>query len=632
MGIFFAYILKSSICLVVFYLFYRLLLSRETFHRFNRMALLCILLLATFLPLVEVSLPRQAEMHNTVMTLEQWLLLADTMNSSSVSALSSDSTITWIQVALFLYLIGFLFIVFYNSFSLFHLSRLLSSGKKYKLTLKDGSLVLFPFKKGDNVKAISWGETKAMPSIGDVRATLILHDLNIAPFSWMHFIVISQKDLEESGKEILIHELAHVRFCHSWDLLIADICIFVQWFNPASWLLKHELQSIHEYEADERVLEEGVDAKQYQLLLIKKAVGTRLYSMANNFNHSKLKKRISMMLKEKSAPWNRLKVFYLLPLMAVMLVAFSRPEIAEKVTEVSDAKVGDLANLVEAPFSANSAEAPIENQTIKSVPIEALSDTVVQMPEFPGGMSSLMNYFANNMRYPESAKKNKIQGRVVVQFIVDSKGRVKQAKVLRSVNEDMDAEALRLVNSMPRWKPGREKGRVMDMKLTVPVVFKMSEEAQNHSEKMKDAGESVVVRNAFSGTPPIFVIDDKEVKREEIDKLDPDRIESVSVLKGATAIAQYGERGKNGVVILTLKGKKEAGDVIVEGVVQDEQGEPVIGATILLKGTNIGTITNVKGHFKIRATEGIPLVVSYINMKTVVVKAASQIVVTLKEE
>lgn len=596
------------------------------------MALLCILLLATFLPLVEVSLPRQAEMHNTVMTLEQWLLLADTMNSSSVSALSPDSTITWIQVALFLYLIGSLFIVFYNSSSLFHLSRLLSSGKKYKLALKDGSLVLFPFKKGGNAKAISWGETKVMPSIGDVRATLILHDLNIAPFSWMHFIVISQKDLEESGKEILIHELAHVRFCHSWDLLIADICIFVQWFNPASWLLKHELQSIHEYEADERVIEEGVDAKQYQLLLIKKAVGTRLYSMANNFNHSKLKKRISMMLKEKSAPWNRLKVFYLLPLMAVMLVAFSRPEIAEKVTEVSDTKVGDLANLVEAQFSANSAEAPIENQTIKSVPIEALSDTVAQMPEFPGGMSSLMNYFTNNMRYPESAKKYKIQGRVVVQFMVDSKGRVKQAKVLRSMNEDMDAEALRLVNSMPRWKPGREKGKVMDMKLTVPVVFKMSEEEQNHSEKMTDAGESVVVRDAFSGTPPIFVIDDKEVKREEIDKLDPDRIESVNVLKGATAIAQYGERGKNGVVILTLKGKKEVGDVIVEGVVQDEQGEPVIGATILLKGTNIGTITNVKGHFKIRATEGMPLVVSYINMKTVVVKAASQIVVTLKEE
>ena len=113
----------------------------------------------------------------------------------------------------------------------------------------------------------------------------------------MKFVVISEKDLKENGEEILTHEYAHIRKRHSIDLLIADICIFFQWFNPASWLLKQELQNIHEFEADESVIAQGIDAKKYQLLLIKKAVGTRLYSMANSFNHSSLKKRITMMLK-----------------------------------------------------------------------------------------------------------------------------------------------------------------------------------------------------------------------------------------------------------------------------------------------------------------------------------------------
>lgn len=115
----------------------------------------------------------------------------------------------------------------------------------------------------------------------------------------MKFVVISEKDLKENGEEILTHEYAHIRKRHSIDLLIADICIFFQWFNPASWLLKQELQNIHEFEADESVIAQGIDAKKYQLLLIKKAVGTRLYSMANSFNHSSLKKRITMMLKKK---------------------------------------------------------------------------------------------------------------------------------------------------------------------------------------------------------------------------------------------------------------------------------------------------------------------------------------------
>lgn len=127
---------------------------------------------------------------------------------------------------------------------------------------------------------------------------LIIHSCNFAPFSWMKYIVISQADLKENGHDILLHEQAHIRNHHSWDLLLVEVCSWLQWFNPAIWLLKQELQNIHEYEADEEVLRQGIDARQYQMLLIKKAVGARLYSIANSFNHSSLKKRITMMIRK----------------------------------------------------------------------------------------------------------------------------------------------------------------------------------------------------------------------------------------------------------------------------------------------------------------------------------------------
>ena len=450
MGIFFVYILKSSVCLAVFYLFYRLLLSRETFHRFNRVALLSILLLSCLLPLVEVTVEKQTEVHQTMMTLEQWLMLADMMNTTNVAELQIEEvTVTWIHVALLVYLAGILLFAFRNGYSLLKLGNLLRLGRKEDLS-----------------KYTDGGE----------KVTLIVHDHDIAPFSWMKYIVISQKDLDENGREILIHELAHIQNRHSWDLLVADICIFFQWFNPASWLLKQELQNIHEYEADETVIEKGVDAKQYQLLLIKKAVGTRLYSMANSFNHSKLKKRITMMLKEKSNPWARLKYLYILPVAAIAVTAFARPEIsetAEEISRMSDAlgmeqasllfsrlhdisaaKVNDLTAIVEAKAVKTTEEpvqvAPVLKDTAKPVEVKYIPaevteklqgtpffEVVEQMPEYPGGMAAALEYIQKNMRYPETAKKNGTQGRVTVQFIIDKGGNVTDPKVIRAVDKDL---------------------------------------------------------------------------------------------------------------------------------------------------------------------------------------------------
>ncbi|WP_238620942.1 M56 family metallopeptidase [Bacteroides intestinalis] len=543
MGIFFVYILKSSVCLVVFYLFYRLLLSRETFHRFNRVALLSILLLSCLLPLVEVTVEEQTEVHQTMMTLEQWLMLADMMNTADTTDLQAEEvTVTWIQVALLVYLAGILLFALRNGYSLLKLGGLLKSGRKENLS-----------------KYIDGGE----------KVTLIVHDRDIAPFSWMKCIVISEKDLDENGREILIHELAHIQNRHSWDLLVADICIFFQWFNPASWLLKQELQNIHEYEADETVIEKGVDAKQYQLLLIKKAVGTRLYSMANSFNHSKLKKRITMMLKEKSNPWAKLKYLYILPVAAIAVTAFARPEISETAEEISAVKVNDLTAIVEAKAIKSTEESvqisTVSQDTVKVnyVPTEvsrklqgtAVFEVVEEMPEFPGGVDAMMEYLQKELRYPESAKEKGIQGRVTVQFIIDKEGNVTNSKVTRSVDKDMDTEAIRLVKAMPKWKPGMQKGKAVAVKYTVPVVFRL--------EGGKTVNSQVTVNSKVSEfsvqgmNNPLYIVDGKEVTSSILSALDVNKIESMTVLKNESATEVYGEKGKNGVILITLKGSAE---------------------------------------------------------------------------
>ena len=580
MGIFFVYILKSSVCLVVFYLFYRLLLSRETFHRFNRVALLSILLLSCLLPLVEVTVEEQTEVHQTMMTLEQWLMLADMMNTAGATDLQAEEvTVTWIQVALLVYLAGILLFALRNGYSLLKLGGLLKSGRKENLS-----------------KYIDGGE----------KVTLIVHDRDIAPFSWMKYIVISEKDLDENGREILIHELAHIQNRHSWDLLVADICIFFQWFNPASWLLKQELQNIHEYEADETVIEKGVDAKQYQLLLIKKAVGTRLYSMANSFNHSKLKKRITMMLKEKSNPWAKLKYLYILPVAAIAVTAFARPEISETAEEISAVKVNDLTAIVEAKAVKSTEEVvqvatalkdtakPVE---VKYIPVEVTEklqgtpfyEVVEQMPEYPGGIAASMEYIQKNMRYPEAVEKNGTQGRVTVQFIIDKEGNVTNPKVLRSVDKDLDAEAIRLVGAMPKWKPGMQKGKAVAVKYTLPVVFKLEGGEITSSQLVTVAG---TIRGE---AVPLFIVDGKEVPSSIMGALRPESIESMTVLKDKSAAELYGEKGKNGVILITLR---------------DKEYPIVIGS----KNTNsTSTTLRVKGTSKSSTLPGIQNV--YVNRK-----------------
>ena len=606
MGVFFIYILKSSVCLVLFYLFFRLLLSKETFHRFNRMALLGVLFFSLLIPCIEVTTRHQVEVQQAVLSIEQLLLMAELEATPvNVGAVQETPTISWVQIVLLVYLAGILFLVCRNIYSLICLFRLVHSGKHEKL------------EKG---------------------VTLVVHNQEIAPFSWMKYIVISRKDLEENGREILIHEMAHIHHRHLVDLLVADICIFFQWFNPGAWLLKQELQNIHEYEADETVINEGVNAKEYQLLLIKKAVGTRLYSMANSFNHSKLKKRITMMLKEKSNPWARLKYLYVLPLAAIAVTAFARPEISEKMEEISAVKVNDLAEIVQEKVLQDTVKVSKDEKKdalvvtgVKSKEEEeiVIFEVVEQMPEYPGGMSALQKYLSEKIA--GSPMKGKAGGRVMVGFTVAETGKIKDVRVLQSDEASLNQEAERIVSEMPDWIPGKQRGRPVPVKYTVPIRFGNIRFAENKQ--------------------PLIFADGKEISMDAMEKLDPSTIESFSVLKDSASIKVYGKRGANGVILVnTQRGSKTkiqnkeisfsqkttstdaVPDFPVSGTVVDEQGRPKAGVSIIVPNTNHGTITDINGHFSLKAMKDGNLWFSFIGYKPVKASVSSTMNIRMEQE
>ena len=517
MGVFFIYILKSSVCLVLFYLFFRLLLSKETFHRFNRMALLGVLFFSLLIPCIEVTTRHQVEVQQAVLSIEQLLLMAELeATPADTGAVQETPAISWVQVVLLVYLAGILLLACRNIYSLICLFRLIHSGKHEKL------------EKG---------------------VTLVVHHQEIAPFSWMKYIVISRKDLEENGREILIHEMAHIHHSHSIDLLLADICIFFQWFNPGAWLLKQELQNIHEYEADETVINEGVNAKEYQLLLIKKAVGTRLYSMANSFNHSKLKRRITMMLKEKSNPWARLKYLYVLPLVAIAVTAFARPEISEKVEEISAVKVNDLAAIVEKKSEENVVKEPIDTTKNKVVVV--------------GYRTEKKDSVLTSGKKKVAVSVQGISGKENPLVIIN--GKESDREVVNALNPER-IESVSVIGAEKAIKIYGEKAKdgVMDIKLYSEKKFAPRKiEIEGINKTRLDALNSgaknwgVAFRSADGGKP-LVIIDGKEATGDDpLANISPDRIRSISVLKDKSALAAYGDKGKNGVIEVNLLVKEE---------------------------------------------------------------------------
>ncbi len=437
------YVFKSVVFLSAMYVPYLLMLRRESFFRFNRSVLLGIMVLSLALPFVTVQLPEGMPEPVGAVLLPVHEVMAgeavQTQGEVQVQAVDGQ------DLMLGLYLVGLLAALLYKGVQLVALQR--------RIRIR-----------------VLWTEERE-------GATVYCHADDVAPYSWMHSIVISQRDYETHPREILLHEMGHVRCGHSWDVLLLNVVQIVQWFNPLAWLMGSSLRDVHEYEADNAVVSGGVDARQYQLLLVCKAAGSGENRFANGFSHSSLSKRIQKMAQQKSNPWLRLKVLAVMAVATVGVFAFAESK----------------GFVVE-----NAVQAVKENVTTAVAPSELQNDTVYVVSEVDeepcfsrGSYRKEFDYFAKHMKFPEEAKKVRKSGRAPVKFVVRADGSITDVELIRGLRkckdmsltpeqraaqdaaaEAMNAEALRLVKSMPKWIPGKKNGKPVHTKTMTLVVFR----------------------------------------------------------------------------------------------------------------------------------------------------------------
>ncbi len=339
--------------------------------------------------------------------------------------------------------------------------------------------------------------------------TLVLtDDTSTVPFSWCRYMVMSRSDYESSGEPIMLHELCHLRCRHWIDLLGAQAVIILQWYNPAAWLMREELKTLHEYQADSAVIKAGTDIRQYQILLIKKAVGARFPSLANSLNHSKLKKRVTMMYKSNPSALRRLRAAALVPALALGLAVTGIPAVASALESAASASVSKgtenqpsgqtapTANVIQGNpeiyldgkrITSEELQA-MDPSTIKGMKIDKATNIIyattkedgdkggkskVTMATFPGGETAIYRFVAQNMKYPVEAQKKKIEGRVVVKFSISATGKVSDVKVVRSVDPLLDAEAVRVVSLLPDFTPAQMDSKPVATEFALPVQFKL---------------------------------------------------------------------------------------------------------------------------------------------------------------
>lgn len=541
---FFIYSVKVAVCLALFYLFHKLLMSRDTFHTFNRFAILSMMLLSLVLPLVHLSLDSEAGINRGTVALEG--LVAQAVVADGGNGVGDGLSLT--QVLLAAYVLGVV---------LFVGKALLSVGSLLRLIRRARCV--------------------------EVRNGIRIYTMqgDISPFSWFRYIIMSEKDWQENRREIVLHEMAHIRRCHSMDVAVCNMMIVFQWYNPAAWLLKRELQTVHEYEADEAVLSAGVDATHYQMLLIRKAVGERLFSMANNLNHNSLKKRITMMKIKRTNPMQKAKVAFVLPLAAMTVAAFASQKVenlSEKVEQESEAfssvsdnpvvrAVGETARVAAVKVQEDKALEEASSMAMASDTAETKSGKEFPcipetFPQFPGGHIALFEYLSKNIKFPKSKENEDVKVRVVTTFTVEKDGSITHAKIVRSQGEAFDNEALRVINGMPKWIPGTQNGKAVRVKYTLPITFSTTDSDKKiksvRTIDMNDNGGKqpegkVVSRKAemFSSEDFVLVVNGKVV--EALNGIKPSDIEKVDVKKDAETMKKYNVEDKLGVMFISTK-------------------------------------------------------------------------------
>ena len=529
---FLTYDLKVAVLLAVFYMFYRLMLARETFHRVNRIILLLTAVASFVLPLCVITI------HETV-TMQRAAQVA--VGSFQVDMMDEEpATPLWQIVLPILFIIGMMVTLVHTLSSLFRIIRIIRHSERYPQT--DGTTIC------------------------------VTGNASLTPFSWMHYIVMNRSDYETGDAAILAHERGHIRLHHSWDLLLVDTLTALQWFNPAMWMLRSDLRAIHEYEADAAVLSQGINARQYQYLLITKAAGIGGYSLANGISHSTLKNRINMMLHTKSNRRSLLKLLALLPIVGIALAVNAEKVVDVRYDEPQKQKKEGVAYGTWTPQAETNSET---RDTVKiklsydTIPGEAYTavgtfepvqgdvfDVVEEMPQYPGGPQALFKFLSENVHYPAEAEKAGIQGRVIATFVVEKDGSISQPTVVKSVDPLLDAEAVRVISAMPNWIPGKQNGKVVRVKYTVPLSFNLDGRGEEIDHLCREDGTIVEIDIEKGDTTivkPLFIVDGKVMDGRKVYSINSKTIERYYMQSGQEAVKKYGDKAKDGVILITLK-------------------------------------------------------------------------------
>jgi len=384
--------------------------------------------------------------------------------------------------------------------------------------------------------------------------TIIALDKEIAPFSFFSAIFMNPAlHNEHEIREILEHELTHVRQLHSFDVLVSELLTIAFWFNPATWLMKGEIRQNLEFLADDKVIESGFDSKAYQYHLLQLSYQTPDVKLGNKFNVTPLKKRIIMMNQQKTSKAGLLKYSLIVPLALALVLSSNAQTVVKKMKKVvaSTAQVpvriaaDTTVKVIKRRDKVLYAAPVVKKETEKSE--GKVYDVVEKMPQYPGGEGVLLKFISTHLKYPVEAQQKGIQGRIIVRFIVNTLGKVEKAEVVRGIYPSLDKAGLDVVNSLPEWIPGEQNGEKVSVYYTLPIYFKLEGNPQ------KTVNNEHAVSEINNSKTPLYIVDGKPVTEAEFKAIKPETIKEVNVLKDASATAIYGTKGANGVIIITLK-------------------------------------------------------------------------------
>ena len=560
---FLIYDAKVAVLIIVFYMFYRLMLSRETFHRVNRVVLLLTAVASFVLPLCVITF------HKTV--------ILEAVPTVSVGNLQMESVADtgpelWQMVLPLIFIIGVVATLGHTLASILKVWLLIRRSEKHPQV--DGTVLC------------------------------VTGNAKVSPFSWMRYIVMNRADYEANEAAVLAHERGHIRLRHSWDLLLVDLLTSLQWFNPAMWMLskasgiggysiangishstlKNRITMMLHKKSNRRSL--------LKLLALVPIVGMALALNARtvtDYVYDEPLKQVLVKKGKKNAivktpSGNVLQIIasdeandvdslvYDVETFDIKGIVVDREDnspIVGAIVKVAgstkgtvtdregafrmEVAVGDRIEVMYAgyetfAFGASKAYAKDRDYTIalykEGTDHSMVFDAVEVMPQYPGGPQALFEFLSKTIRYPVEAHKAGIEGRVLATFVVKKDGSISDAQVVKSVDPQLDAEAIRVINAMPNWEPGRQNGKPVNVKYTVPITFRLD------GKEIPQAKGTAVPSET-----PLVIVDGEAIDFEMMKGIDPKTIEKMDVLKDKAATDTYGEKAKNGVIVITTKKK-----------------------------------------------------------------------------